>query len=105
MSNLRDIVDGVGSLEHNLVSERVDTSFKKNDDVVIRRQTNRSGPTTSEVIVGTILALGDNSATVVIKKGGGRTEKKEISLNQLSPVTLAFKRSSIQFQPAFRGRV
>ena len=105
MGNLRDIVDGVGSLEYDLQPDRVVSGFKVKDDVVLRRPVNRSGPQTSEVIVGTILALGEHSATVSFRKGGGVTEKKEVNLKQLSPVTLAFKRHSIQFQPAFRGRV
>jgi hypothetical protein len=105
MGNLRDYIDGVSSLEHNLTPDRVDNSFKVQQDVVVRRQTNRSGPSNTEIMVGTILALGDTSAKVAIKKGGGRTETKDILLKDLSPVSLAFKRSSIQFQPAYRGRV
>lgn len=105
MGNIRDFIDGVSSLEHNLTPDRSDTNFKVQQDVIVRRPTNRSGPTTSEVMVGTILAMGDASATVVIKKGRGITEKREVPLNLLSPVSLAFKRSSIQFQPAYRGRV
>ena len=104
MGNLRDIVDGVSSLANNINPERIQQGFKVKDDVIVRRPTTRSG-TTSEVMVGTILALGDSSATVNIKKSGGRTEKRIISLKQLSPVTLAFRRSSIQFHPMFRGRV
>lgn len=105
MSNLRDIVDGVGSLANDLTPDRVDTSFRVQQEVITRRQTNRSGPATSEVKVGTILALGEGTATVSFRSSTGVTEKKEVRLADLSPVTLAFKRQSIQFQPAFRGRV
>jgi hypothetical protein len=103
MSSLRTMIDGVGSLAYDM--SEVHTGFKVNDDVLVRRQTNRSGPITSEVRIGTILALGESSATVLLKNGGGTTEKKEIHIKEISPVTLAMRRHSIQFQPAFRGRV
>lgn len=105
MGNIRDLIDGVSSLEYNLTPDIADVSFKVQQDVVIRRQTNRSGPSNTEIMVGTILALGDTSAKVSIKKGGSRTETRDVLLKDLSPVSLAFKRSSIQFQPAYRGRV
>lgn len=105
MGNLRDLVDGVSSLEYNLSPDKANTGFKVQQDVVVRRQTNRSGPSNTEIMVGTILALSDTSAKVTIKKGGGRTETRDVMLKDLSPVSLAFKRSSVQFQPAFRGRV
>ena len=105
MNNLRDFVDGVSSLAHDLIPGRVDTSFKVQQEVVARRQTNRSGPVTNEIKVGTILALGDKTATVSFRTSTGGTEKREMRLSDLSQVTTAFKRQSIQFQPAFRGRV
>lgn len=97
------MIDGAGSLMYDVQPEKV--GLKVRDEVIVRRSTNRSGPQTSEVRVGQILALGETTAKVSMKKAGGFSETKEVALNQLSPVTLAFKRSSVQFQPAFRGMV
>lgn len=103
MSSLRDFVDGVGSLRINVDPPQVHNKFKVQQDVVIRRNTNHSG-LTKEVIVGRILSKGTDSAIVSINRAGGRTQKVNVRLRDLSPVTATFKSKSVQFQPYFRGR-
>jgi hypothetical protein len=103
--NLRGMIDGAGSLQLNLPPVVSKDVFTPNTDVIIRRKSNRSGPTTSEVIVGRILAVGEHTADVSVPKQGGITQKVTISLNDLSPVTDSFKRQSIQFNQAFRPRI
>jgi hypothetical protein len=95
--NLRGYIDGGGSLQLNTIAIAPDHSFKPNADVIIRRKTNRSGPTTNEVIVGRILAVGEHTADVSISKQGGITQRVTVSLNDLSPVTDSFRQQSIQF--------
>ena len=105
MPNLRCMVDGVGSLQLNVDTITPDTNFKPQYDVLIRKQSNRSGPRTSEVIVGRILAMGDNgTALLSVQKPGGITQRVTVSLNDLSPVTESFKRQSVQYNTAFRQR-
>lgn len=72
--------------------------------VVVRRKCNRSGPTTNEVRIGTIMAFSPDGskATVSIPGPGGRNQRAEVSVDQLTPVTESYKRSSVQFNPAFR---
>jgi hypothetical protein len=98
MPNLRNMVDGVGSLQLNVDVIAADINFKVKDDVLIHKQSNRSGPRTSEVIVGRILAMGDDgTASITVQKPGGYTQRFTVSLNDLSPVTDSFRRQSIQF--------
>ena len=95
--NLRGYIDGGGSLQLNTIAIPPDHSFRPNTDVVIHRKSNRSGPTTNEVIVGKILAVGEHTADVSIPKQGGITQRVTVNLQDLSPVTDSFKRQSIQF--------
>jgi hypothetical protein len=106
MSNLRTIVDGLCSLQMNASSVVQEVQFKPQDDFILRRKINRSGPTTHEVLVGKILAMNDNdTADVSIQKAGGVTHRATVNVKDLQPVTESFKRSSIQFNPGYRPRV
>ena len=105
MSNLRDMIDGVGSLVLNASPDIPSMDFKVSQDVVVRRQVNRSGPATSEVMVGRVLAMDGNVATVSVQKAGGAVERRTVNVNELSPVTSKFKTQSSQFNPAQRGRM
>jgi hypothetical protein len=102
MSSLRSLIDG--SLSINAEPVKQDTSLRVQQDVVIRRATSRSGPTTHEVIVGKIMSMGDTTATVAIQKAGGIVQKREVRLSEISPVTNQFRMASIQFKPVFRSR-
>lgn len=102
--NLRSMVDGGGNLQLNVQGIEPDNNWKPQDDVVVRRRTARSGPNTSEILIGKILAVGEDTATVSIRKPGGITERREVQLDQLSPVTDSFRRRSIQFNPQYRPR-
>lgn len=105
MSNLRQMVDGVGSLTLNATPDIPSNEFRLHQDVIIRRSVSRTGPRTSEVMVGRILAMEGTTCTVSVKKAGGALERKVVNVKDLSPVTQAFKSSSIQFSPAYRGRL
>lgn len=104
MSNLRQFVDGVGSIDLGLPSPVSNSKFSLKQDVVIRRKVSRGGPLTSQVIVGQILAMNGNKASVSVRKQN-TLQTIEVLLSDLSPVTTSFKLNSIQFEPAFRGRV
>lgn len=97
--NLREYVDSRSP------TIQVPRSIKVQDQALIRRNTSRTGPSTSEVTVCTVLAMNDETATVSIRKPMGMVERRTVPVSDLSPVTESFKRSSTQFNPAFRGRV
>ena len=100
------MVDGVGSLHINADAEVPETSFKAQDEVIIRRRTSRTGPTTNEVLVGRVLAMYENgTAKVSVQKPGGVSQHVVLSVRELSPVTDSFRRQSLQFNPAMRPRV
>lgn len=104
MPNLRDMVDGAGSLAINATVEQK-SRFSVQQDVLIRRPVNRSGPQTNEVIVGRIMAMDGTNARVSVRKNDGGSILQVVSLKNLSPVTAAFRRSSVQFNTGFHGRV
>jgi hypothetical protein len=104
--NLIDMIDGVGSLKLNVPVRNDKGNYKLQQDVVIKRRINKYGPTTKEIVVGRILAFGDNNtATVSIQRPGGMTTRSVVSLKEVSPVTEVFRRNSVQFRPGFRGSV
>lgn len=97
------MIDGVGSLELDVSPVERNTQFKPQDQAVLRRQI---GEKSSEVLVGTILAMNGNIATFVVKRQQG-LQKMIVNVKDLTPVTDSFRRSSLQFSPAgqYRGRV
>jgi hypothetical protein len=100
------MIDGHGSMQYNIQDVITDKYWKPQDEFYIRKKVNRSGPTTSEVIVGKILAMKDDgTAEVSISKPGGSTQRSILPLKGLSPVTDSFKRKSIQFHSQYRPRV
>lgn len=103
MSNLREMIDGVGSLELDVSPVERNTQFRPQDQAVLRRQL---GEKSSEVLVGTILAMQGNTATFVVRRQSG-LQKMTVNVKDLAPVTESFRRQSIQFSPAgkYRGRV
>ena len=76
--------------------------YKIGQQVVVRRRVMNHART-SEIRVGTILAVGDSSAEVSIPGPGGTIKRESVNLNNLEPVTDRFKRASVQFNPAFRS--
>jgi hypothetical protein len=105
MPSLRKMIDGNGSLELNIPYIQTDINWKPQDDFVIRRKVNRSGPTTSEVLVGKILAMRDDgTAEVSINKPGGTVQRSVVNIRDISPVTNSFRHQSIQFSPQYRPR-
>ena len=98
--NLTQIIDGSG-FQSRIVKNK---NWKPQDDVVVKRRTNRAGPHTSEVLVGKILAVGDTTATVSIQKPGGVNERRTVNLKDLTPVTDSIRRRSIQFNSQYRPR-
>lgn len=105
MASLRKMIDGHGSLELNVPFIPLEVNWKPQDDFVIRRKVNRSGPTTSEVLVGKILAMKDDgTAEVSIQKHGGVTQRSVVNIKDLSPVTESFRRTTMQFSPQYRPR-
>ncbi len=105
MPNLRRMVDGDGSLVLNVPYIPVDNNWKAQDDFVLRRKVNRSGPTTSEVLVGKILAMHGNTADVSIQKPGGISQRAVVNIKDIVPVTESFKRQSMQFNNQIRHRL
>jgi hypothetical protein len=105
MLNLRNMIDGHGSMQYNIQDVQSDKDWKVQDEFFIRRKLNRSGPTTSEVLIGKILAMHDNgTADVSISKPGGVQQRATVKLDELSPATNSFKRKSIQFHSQYRPR-
>lgn len=100
--NLRKMIDGGGSLQLNLIAAQSKPAWKPQQDVIVRRRTARTGPTTSEIMVGKILAVGDKTASVSIQKPGGITERREVNLSDISPVTQSMRRRIKQFNPQYR---
>jgi hypothetical protein len=105
MPNLRKIVDGIGSLALGFTQQQAQPQYKVRDQAIIRRTVTRSKPHTQEVIVGTITAFADNgkSAVLTIPRPGGVITRTTVPLSQLEPVSKAFKRNSVQWNPALRG--
>lgn len=106
MASLRKMLDSFGALKLG-VSQQVNQGheFKLNDQAVIRRTVTRGrSPHTSEVIVGQIAAFSDDhkTATLSIPRPGGITQRTEVPISELSPVSQEFRRSSVQFNPAYR---
>lgn len=107
MPNLRRMIDGIGDLRLGIDKPVEQKQFKLRDQVVLRRNVTRTSPRTQEVIVGTITAFaeGNTSAVVTIPRPGGTVTRTTVQLDQLEPVTAAFKRSSTHWNPAFRGQM
>jgi hypothetical protein len=105
MPTLTEIVQSAQGLSVDSLPS-VDRELRIKDQVVIRRPVGFSGKT-SEVIVGQILAFGDNgkTATVSIPRPGGVSTRAIVNTSQLSPVTETFRRSRVQWNPAFRGQM
>ena len=104
--NLRSIMDGFGQLQLNKIPvPSEEHTFRVQDDVIIRRKVHRTGPTTNQVMVGKILAMGDDGIATVTVQGPGGNKHMKLSLNELAPVTEAFRRSSMQLNPAFRPHI
>lgn len=84
------------------VKASADGSFHIKQKVIIRQRTGVGGPSTYQVRVGEIVAMGKDGGTakVSLPKPGGKT-LVEVSVSDLSPVTEGFRRSSVQFHPAF----
>jgi hypothetical protein len=105
MPNLRRMIDGHGSMQFNIQDIVTDKYWKPQDEFMMRRKVNRSGPSTSEVLVGKILAMHDDgTADVSISKPGGSTQRSTVPVKDLVPVTEAFRRTTIQFSPQYRPR-
>lgn len=108
MSNLLQwMIEQTGAPSRSATSVDASGKLKVLQQVVVSRKSNRFGPTTKEIRVGTIQAFSPdgNSATVSMPMPGGRTHRVVIPVDQLQPVTERFKRASVQFNPAFRGIV
>jgi hypothetical protein len=99
--NIRDMIDTTTGL--TLPTHETKTTFQKNQDVVIKRQTNRSGPTTFEVKAAKIVSLDGNMATVLVAGPMGVQAQKVIPVAQLEAVSDSQKRKLMQFNPQMRG--
>jgi hypothetical protein len=101
--NLREMVDVRKGLSVDV--QRPKHEFKVKDQVVIYKPVGFSGKT-KEVIVGQILAsAGKGKFLVSIPRPGGVSTRATVLASQLKPVTEAFKRTSVQINPAFRGQM
>lgn len=98
--NLRKMIDSTVTL----YKPTVEVQLKPNDDVVLRRQVNRSGPATNEVIVGRLLAMNSDGTSKVSIQAMGVTKYVTVQTDSLSKVTDTFRRQSMQLNPAFRPR-
>src|ERR1700747_2256877 len=99
--NIREIVDVHQGLTVDVKPQKHD--FKIKDQVVIYKPVGFSGKT-REVIVGQILAsAGKGKFVVSIPRPGGVSTRATVLANQMEPVTAAFRRSNVNFNPAFRG--
>lgn len=102
--NLREIVNMRQGLNVD-VKKPAAHEFKVKDQVVIYKPVGFSGKT-KEVIVGEILAsAGKGKFVVSIPRPGGVSARATVSVNQLQPVTAAFRRSHVNINPAFRGQM
>ena len=105
MTTLRNFIDGDGSLMLNIDPVKTKSAgLGVNDEVIIRRKMNRSGPATNQVLVGKILAMAGTKATVSVPEAGSH-KRIEVDVSELSPVTASFRRSSMQLNRAFRPSV
>lgn len=95
--NIREMIDTTTALSQDSVAE--ERTFAPNQDVVIRHQTNRSGPSTFEIKAAKIVTLNGSMATVSIAGPMGRVLKKEVPIADLQIATDALKRKLIQFSP------
>ena|ERR1700722_5167598 len=101
--NLREMITVKQGLAVDV--QRPKHEFKIKDQVVIRKPVGHSNMT-KEVIVGQILAsAGKGKFLVSIPRPGGVATRATVLASQLQPVTEAFKRTSVQFNPAFRGQM
>ena len=107
MPSLRKMMDGVGSLALGTYTPVLQPTYKVQDQVVIRKSITRRSPRTQEVIVGTITAFADGGESVVlnIPRPGGVMQRTTVPLDQVEPVKKAFRQSSVQWNPAFRGQM
>src|SRR5689334_7594994 len=106
MDTLRSMIDGVGSLQLDVPPIEVNSQFKVQDEAVVRRRLANSNNVT-EVLVGRILAFGEDDTALLAIKRRDQVQKVRVNRNELFPVTEAFRRSSLQFGTAgkMRGRV
>ena len=104
MPTLTEIVNTAQGLSVPRLPQNRELQVK--DQVVIRRPLGYSG-NTKEIVVGQLLAFGDGgkTATVSIPRAGGVITRATVRTSDLSPVTETFRRSSVQWNPAFRGQM
>lgn len=76
--------------------------FQLNDEVLLRRRTSLHGPPTAELRKGKIVSIEAEGevAVVSVQKVGGK-ELVKVPIDELSPVTELYKRTSVQMHPAF----
>jgi len=99
------MVDGIGTLQLNLPTEETPkVTFQRDQDVVIRRQSNRSGPTTTEIQAAKVVSVNGQIATVNVMYPGGVMRPREVSVKDLTPATDELKRRCISFNPQYRQR-
>jgi len=97
---LRSYVD---SLKPPPNTQKTSDQLKTGDQVVLRKPTRRTGPTTSEILVGEIVALADNGkATVSMPRPGGGILRTELPVKSLIPVSTFYKKASVPVNPGFR---
>ena len=77
--------------------------FKLHQQVMTKKQANRTGAKTSQIDIGTITAFTSQTSAMVSFPKAGRTEKKEIALKDLTPTAKVFGRDVVQVNPVFRG--
>lgn len=78
--------------------------FNVRDQVIVKEQTRLSGPLTKEIKVASVMAVSQDGKTleVSIPRPGGMAMRKTVSAADCEPVSDAFRRSSVQINPAFR---
>ena len=97
------MINGTGSLQLNVPTQKQANSFHKQQEVIIRRPTSRTGPKTNQILVGRILAFGEgNTATVSVLGPAGTSSQRVVNLKDISIATPDIKRKSIQFNPQYR---
>jgi hypothetical protein len=103
--NLRQMVDTWTGLADD--TPKANHEFKKGDQVVVKRTMGQTRLASKEVMTGDIIAFaeGGKSAVVSIPRQGGRQLRCTVPVVQLSPVSEVYRRSRVQFNPAFRGSV
>lgn len=78
--------------------------FAIGQQVVVKKQTSRTGPRTMEIKVGQVSAMSADgkTATVTLPHAGGRTERKDIPVDRLTPAEGVYRRSRVQINPGRR---